>query len=212
MDGGVSHVDTFDPKPELTKRHGQQAEWAADLKSQAISPSRKWLKHLWEFKQRGESGLWVSDLFPHVANVADELCVIRSVVGETPLHGAQNLLLHTGRSIGAAPSFGAWISYGLGTENEQLPGYVLLNNDWVPNGGSQNFASSFLPATHQAAMVRAHGAPVDNIAPADPPDVQRAKLDFLREQGWRPGRVTRRHRMQSNRPFAITKLPRTCNR
>ena len=182
MDGGVSHIDTFDPKPELAKRHGQQAQWVADLKSQAISPSRKWLKHLWEFKQRGESGLWVSDLFPHVAKVADDLCVIRSVVGETPLHGAQNLLLHTGRSIGAAPSFGAWISYGLGTENEQLPGYVLLNNDWVPNGGSQNFASSFLPATHQAAMVRAHGDPVDNIRPSDPSDVQQAKLDFLREQ------------------------------
>ena len=182
MDGGVSHVDTFDPKPELTKRHGEAVQWTSDTGSQAIGPSRKWLKGLWDFKQRGQSGLWVSDLFPHVAKVADELCVIRSVVGETPLHGAQNLLLHTGRSIGAAPSLGAWVSYGLGTENEQLPGYVLLNNDWVPNGGFQNFASSFLPATHQAAMVRAHGAPVDNIAPADPAEVQRAKLDFLRAQ------------------------------
>ncbi|HRK35450.1 MAG TPA: DUF1501 domain-containing protein [Candidatus Hydrogenedentes bacterium] len=182
MDGGVSHVDTFDPKPELAKRHGQKADWKADLGSQAIGPSRKWLKNLWEFKQCGQSGLWVSELFPHVAKVADELCVVRSVVGETPLHGAQNLLLHTGRSIGAAPSLGAWVSYGLGTENEQLPGYVLLNNDWVPNGGFQNFASSFLPATHQAAMVRAHGAPVDNISPSDPADVQRAKLDFLRDQ------------------------------
>ncbi|MDZ4860362.1 MAG: DUF1501 domain-containing protein [Candidatus Hydrogenedentes bacterium] len=182
MDGGVSHVDTFDPKPELTKFHGQPVQWKADKGSQAISPSRKWLKNLWEFKQRGESGLWVSDLFPHVAQIADDLCVIRSVVGETPLHGAQNLLLHTGRSIGAAPSLGAWISYGLGTENEQLPGYVLLNNDWVPNGGFQNFASSFLPATHQAAMVRAHGEPVDNIVPADLGEIQAAKLDFLREQ------------------------------
>ncbi|MBI2424016.1 MAG: DUF1501 domain-containing protein [Candidatus Hydrogenedentes bacterium] len=182
MDGGVSHVDTFDPKPDLVKHHGAQAVWREDKGSQAIGPSRKWLKHLWEFKQRGASGLWVSDLFPHVAQMADELCVVRSVVGETPLHGAQNLLLHTGRSIGAAPSLGAWVSYGLGTENEQLPGYVLLNNDWVPNGGFQNFASSFLPATHQAAMVRAHGAPVDNIAPADPAGVQRAKLDFLRAQ------------------------------
>lgn len=182
MDGGVSHIDTFDPKPELTKRHGQQADWVADKGSQAISPSRKWLKGLWDFKQRGESGLWVSDLFPHVSKVADELCVVRSVVGETPLHGAQNLLLHTGRSIGAAPSFGAWVSYGLGTENEQLPGYVLLNNDWVPNGGSQNFASSFLPATHEAAVVRAKGMPVDNIAPADPQALQQAKLAFLAEQ------------------------------
>jgi hypothetical protein len=182
MDGGVSHVDTFDPKPELAKRHGRPAKWKADRLSQGVSANRQWLKNPWGFRRRGESGLWVSDLFPHVARVADELCVIRSMVGETPLHGAQSLLLHTGRSIGAAPSLGSWLSYGLGTENAQLPGYVLLNNDWVPNGGFQNFASSFLPATHQATMVRAQGTPVDNIVPADPPAVQRAKLDFLREQ------------------------------
>ena len=182
MDGGVSHVDTFDPKPELVKHHGEPAVWRADLKSQGIQPSRKWLKNLWEFQQRGESGMWVSDLLPNIAKIADELCVVHSVIGETPLHGAQNLLLHTGRSIAAAPSMGAWISYGLGTENEQLPGYILLNNDWIPNGGFQNFASSFLPATHQATLVRAKGVPVDNIEPADAAALQRAKLDFLREQ------------------------------
>jgi hypothetical protein len=182
MDGGVSHVDTFDPKPELARHHGKPAKWKVDGLSQGISANRKWLKNPWDFRQRGKSGLWVSDLFPHVARVADELCVVRSMVGEVPLHGAQALLLHTGRSIAAAPSIGSWVSYGLGTENEQLPGYVLLNNDWVPNGGLQNFASSFLPATHQATMVRAQGTPVDNIVPADPEAVQRAKLDFLREQ------------------------------
>src|SRR5436309_3338482 len=182
MDGGVSHVDTFDPKPELAKRHGQPAKWKVDELSQGISANRKWLKNPWAFQQWGKSGLWVSDLFPHVARVADELCVIRSMVGESPLHGAQSLLLHTGRSIAAAPSIGSWVSYGLGTENEQLPGYVLLNNDWVPNGGFQNFSSAFLPATHQATMVRAKGDPVDNIVASDPADIQRAKLDFLREQ------------------------------
>ncbi|MEX2168635.1 MAG: DUF1501 domain-containing protein [Pirellulales bacterium] len=182
MDGGVSHVDTFDPKPQLTARHGQPANWKADKLSQSVSASRKWLGSPWKFQQHGESGLWVSDLFPHVARVADELCVIRSLVGETPLHGAQALLLHTGRSIGAAPSLGSWLSYGLGTENEQLPGYVLLNNDWIPNGGYQNFASSFLPATHQATMFRAKGTPVDNILPHDPLAVQQAKLEFLRVQ------------------------------
>ncbi|NBP89490.1 MAG: DUF1501 domain-containing protein, partial [Planctomycetia bacterium] len=107
-------------------------------------------------------------------------CVIRSLVGETPLHGAQNLLLHTGRSLGAAPSMGSWISHGLGTENENLPGYVLLNNDWIPNGGWQNFASGFLPATSEATLIRAEGNPVDNIVPADHPAVQQAKLEFLR--------------------------------
>ena len=182
MDGGVSHVDSFDPKPELTKHHGEPAKWRPDPLSQAVSAGRKWLGSPWQFKQHGQSGLWVSDLFPHAAKVIDDLCVIRSLTGETPLHGAQSLLMHTGRSIAASPSMGSWVSYGLGQENEQLPGYVLLNNDWIPNGGFQNFASSFLPATHQAALVRAKGIPVDNIEPADPSALQRAKLDFLREQ------------------------------
>ena len=182
MDGGVSHVDTFDPKPELDKRHGQPAKWRIDTRSQAVSANRKWLKSPWTFAQRGESGLWVSNLFPEVAEVVDDLCVIRSMVGENPLHGAQSLLLHTGRSIGAAPSIGSWISYGLGTENQQLPGYVLLNNDWIPNGGIQNFANAYLPASHQATMVRAKGTPVDNIVPADAGNIQQAKLNFLREQ------------------------------
>lgn len=182
MDGGVSHVDTFDPKPELDKRHGQPAKWRIDTRSQAVSANRKWLKSPWAFQQRGESGLWVSNLFPEVAEVADNLCVVRSMVGENPLHGAQSLLLHTGRSIGAAPSIGSWISYGLGTENQQLPGYVLLNNDWIPNGGIQNFANAYLPASHQATMVRAKGTPVDNIVPADVASIQQAKLAFLRAQ------------------------------
>ena len=182
MDGGVSHVDSFDPKPELTRRSGQTAKWKPDPLSQSVSAGRKWLGSPWQFKQHGQSGLWVSNLFPHAAKVIDDLCVIRSLTGETPLHGAQSLLMHTGRSIAAAPSMGSWVSYGLGQENEQLPGYVLLNNDWIPNGGFQNFASSFLPATHQATLVRAKGTPVDNIVAADSENIQRAKLDFLREQ------------------------------
>jgi hypothetical protein len=181
MDGGVSHVDTFDYKPELARRSGQPADWKADEKSQAAGQNRKWLGPLWPFHQRGESGLWASDLLPHMAGIIDDLCVVRSLVGETPLHGAQNLLLHTGRSLGAAPSMGSWITHALGTENDNLPGYVLLNNDWIPNGGWQNFASGFLPATSEATLVRADGVPVDNIVPADPLAVQRAKLAFLRQ-------------------------------
>lgn len=181
MDGGVSQVDSFDPKPELDRRNGQPAKWRPDPKSQSISAGRKWLGSPWKFARHGQSGLWVSELFPHAARMADELCVVRSMVGETPLHGAQSLLLHTGRSVAAAPSIGSWVSYGLSREDRELPGYVLLNNDWIPNGGFQNFASSFLPANHQAALVRAKGTPVDNIVAADPAEVQRAKLDFLQE-------------------------------
>ena len=183
MDGGPSHVDTFDPKPMLKKHEGKPiGAGAKDKLTQASAPNRVWFGSPWEFKQRGQSGLWVSELFPHLANVADDLCVVRSMVGELPLHGAQDLLLHTGRILGQAPSFGAWMSYGLGTENHNLPGYVLLHNDWVPNGGMENFGSSFLPASHQATMMRAKGVPVDNIVPTDTATLQRRKLALLSEE------------------------------
>ena len=182
MDGGPSHVDTFDYKPMLKKHQGQPigSRWLS--KKSDSNAGRVWLGCPWEFRQRGQSGLWVSELFPKLAGVADHLCVVRSMVGELPLHGQSNLLLHTGRITGQAPSMGAWVSYGLGTENKNLPGYVLLNNDWVPNGGLENFGSSFLPASHQATMMRAKGTPVDNIAPADSAVVQRRKLALLAGQ------------------------------
>jgi len=182
MDGGPSHVDTFDYKPMLKKHQGQPIGTSWLNRRTQGEGNRVWLGSPWEFKQRGQSGLWVSDLFPHLAGVADHLCVVRSMVGEIPLHGQQNLLLHTGRTGGQAPSFGAWVSYGLGTENQNLPGYVLLNNDWVPNGGLENFGSSFLPASHQATTMRAKGTPVDNITPGDAAIIQRRKLSLLAAQ------------------------------
>ncbi len=181
MDGGPSHVDTFDPKPMLKQHEGEKV--GAHLTNTLYTDrNRVWLGSPWNFRQRGESGLWVSDLFPHIAAVADDICVVRSMVGMQPLHGQQNLLLHTGRVLGQHPSLGAWVSHGLGTENRNLPGYVLLNNDWVPNGGMENFGSSYLPASHQATMVRAKGTPVDNIAPADTAKLQRRKLSVLAAQ------------------------------
>lgn len=182
MDGGPSHVDTFDPKPMLKTHEGKAIGESAVSKRSQSSANRVWFGSPWEFHQRGQSGLWVSDLFPQIAKLADHLCVVRSMVGELPLHGQQALLLHTGRILGQAPSMGAWISYGLGTENRNLPGYVVLNNDWVPNGGLENFGSSFLPASHQATMVRAKGIPVDNILPADKSGIQRRTLSLLSAQ------------------------------
>jgi hypothetical protein len=182
MDGGPSHVDTFDYKPMLKKHQGQPIGTSWLNRRTQGEGNRVWLGSPWRFKQRGQSGLWVSDLFPHLAGVADHLCVVRSMVGEIPLHGQQNLLLHTGRIGGQAPSIGAWLSYGLGTENKNLPGYVLLNNDWVPNGGLENFGSSFLPASHQATTMRAKGTPVDNITPGDAAVIQRRKLALLAGQ------------------------------
>ncbi|MCA9041005.1 MAG: DUF1501 domain-containing protein [Planctomycetaceae bacterium] len=182
MDGGPSHVDTFDPKPKLTEHQGEAIGESAVSKRSQSAASRVWLGSPWKFQKRGESGLWVSDLFPHIAKVADKLCVVRSMIGELPLHGQQNLLLHTGRIIGKAPSIGSWLSYGLGSENRNLPGYVVLNNDWVPNGGLENFGSSFLPASYQATMIRAKGTPVDNIVPNGSLELQRKKLALLTEQ------------------------------
>jgi hypothetical protein len=182
MDGGPSHVDTFDPKPMLAKHQGEKIGQGAVSKRSQSTANRVWMGSPWEFRSRGQSGLPVSDLFPHLAGVADKLCVVRSMVGELPLHGQQNLLLHTGRILGQAPSFGAWVSYGLGSENRNLPGYVVLNNDWVPNGGLENFGSSFLPASHAGTMIRAKGNPMDNITPADAPPVQRRKLELLAAQ------------------------------
>ena len=154
----------------------------ADKRRSQAGPGRVWMGCPWNFRQRGESGLWVSDLLPHAADIADEICVVRSMIGQLPLHGQQALLMHTGRILGQAPSFGAWVSYGLGSENQNLPGYVLLNNDWVPNGGMENFGCSYLPAAHQATTLRPTGVPVDNIVPSDPATLQRPKLQLLAQQ------------------------------
>lgn len=182
MDGGPSHVDSFDYKPDLKKFENQPIGNAAVSKLSQSTAGRVWFGSPWKFAQHGQSGLWVSDLLPHFANLADELCVVRSLRGTQPLHGQQSLLLHTGRVTGQAPSLGSWASYGLGSENHELPGYVLLNNDWIPNGGLENFASAFLPANHGATMLRAKGTTVDNIVPADSLAVQRRKLRLLSEQ------------------------------
>lgn len=182
MDGGPSHVDTFDPKPELTRQEGK----AIGIENVSIlsqsAASRVWLGERWKSRKRGQNGLPVSDLLPHIASIADELCVVRSLVGKQPLHGQQALLMHTGRETGRAPSWGSWVSYGLGSDNENLPSYVLLNNDWIPNGGYENFGSAFLPANHAAMMLRAKGTPVDNIVPSDSESIQQQKLALLKQQ------------------------------
>lgn len=173
MDGGVSHVDTFDPKPALDQHAGET--WSGDK-------GRKWLKSPWNFAQYGQSGMWVSELFPNIARCVDDVAVIRSMKAGLPIHSTGVLLLHTGHNLAGRPSLGSWMSYGLGSENENLPSYVVLSFGHVPVGGLEAFGSGFLPARHQATIVRADGAPMDNIVPTDSPAQQGAKLDFLRRQ------------------------------
>jgi hypothetical protein len=178
MPGGVSHMDSFDPKPKLAELDGKSAK----LESYVSGPNRKWLKSPWNFHTYGESGLSVSELFPHISGVVDDLTVVRSMTSEFPLHARANVFFHTGRNFGGYPSLGSWVTYGLGSANNNLPGYLLLNHGDIPPGGMENFSNGFLPATHQAMSIRAEGTPVDNIAPADPDPIQRMKIQTLLDQ------------------------------
>jgi hypothetical protein len=180
MDGGVSHVDSFDPKPKLTELDGTAV---GKVSNPTANVGRKWLKSPWAFHRHGHSGLPVSELFPHIASCADDLAVIRSMKADLPLHSTGVLFLHTGSNNAGRPSVGSWVTYGLGSVNHNLPGFVVLNFDVVPCGGLENFSSGFLPASHQASIFKADGTPIDNILPADKDQrVQRAKLDLLRQQ------------------------------
>ena len=121
--------------------------------------NRNWVKSPWKFTQYGQSGMSVSELFPHIATCVDDITFIRSMVSGFPLHPRANLLMHTGRNIGGYPSLGSWVNYALGSENKNLPGYVLLHAGAVPPGGLENFSNGFLPATYQATAMQAEAVP-----------------------------------------------------
>ncbi len=180
MDGGVSHVDSFDPKPKLAEVDGQAFNGS---KNPTANANRKWLQSPWTFRQYGQSGMPISSLFPHIAECADDLAVIRSMKADLPLHSTGVLRLHTGSNSAGRPSLGAWTTYGLGNESQNLPGFVVLSFGVVPCGGLENFSSGFLPASHQATFFRVEGQPIENIVSADKDArVQRTKLDWLRGQ------------------------------
>ncbi|WP_153555918.1 DUF1501 domain-containing protein [Roseimaritima sediminicola] len=164
MQGGPSHVDTFDYKPELTRDHGKRARYGGTL---LASP--------WAFRQRGESGLWISDLFPEVAKHADQLCLIRSMQCDQPVHPGAMTQMHTGTAQFIRPSLGAWTLYGLGTENDSLPGFVSLS---PPAGSQRNYGSAFLPAIYGGTKVGRGGRAARFAADAGPPvpDIQNPRL------------------------------------
>jgi hypothetical protein len=181
MDGGPSQVDTFDPKPLLEKYHGRDPHSVFKVEPTQFDNVGTVLGSPWKFKRYGESGLPVSDLLPHVATCADELCVVRSVVAKFPEHTSANYFLHTGVGVAGRPSIGAWFGYGLGSESKTLPAFVVLNGGLIPPGGQENFGSGFLPAAHQGSVFRPANPPVANVQPAEPSDaVQRGKLDLAR--------------------------------
>jgi Protein of unknown function (DUF1501) len=181
MDGGPSAVDTFDPKPLLDRYHGQDPHRIFRVEPTQFDNVGRVLKSPWAFRQRGQSGLWCSELLPNVAGCMDELAVIRSMTSRFSEHTSANYFLHTGTGIQGRPSMGAWVSYGLGSVNRNLPAFLVLNGGLIPPGGLDNFNSGFLPAAHQGSVFRAGDSPVANLRPleASPAD-QRGKLDLLR--------------------------------
>ena len=178
MDGGPSQVDTFDPKERLEKDNGKP--FAAKREPTQFNNAGNTLGSLWKFRNYGESGTPVSDLFPNIAQHVDDMAVIRSMTCNFSEHTNANYFLHTGSGLQGRPSMGAWIGYGLGSENEDLPGFVVLNGGLVPPGGLDNFNSGFLPAAFQGSTFQAGETPLANIRPREKTaQLQRAKLDLL---------------------------------
>ena len=180
MDGGPSQVDTFDPKPRLTREHGKPIQ--TKTYPTQFNNIGNVLGSPWKFRNYGQSGLPVSDLFPHVAQCVDDIAFIRSMVSNFSEHTSANYFLHSGNGLQGRPSAGAWVTYGLGSECRDLPGFVVLNGGLIPPGGMDNFNSGFLPATYQGSVFRPRGEAIANIAPpnADEAALQARKLDLLR--------------------------------
>jgi len=179
MDGGPSQMDTFDPKPRLIAEHGKPLPMK--IPDTQFNDNGNIMGSPWAFHQYGQSGLPVSDLFPNVATCADDLAVIRSMVSDHSEHTAANYLLHTGFGQQGRPSMGSWVTYGLGSENQNLPGFVVLDSGLIPAGGMDNFGAGFLPAAYQGTLFRRGQNPIANIeAHEAAPDIQTEKLALLK--------------------------------
>jgi hypothetical protein len=179
MDGGVSQVDSFDPKPRLDAEHGQPI--GMEVPKTQFDDVGTVLKSPWAFHPGGESGIPVSDLFPNIRDRVDDLAVIRSMTSKFSEHSFANYFLHTGTGFQGRPSMGAWWSYGLGSENQNLPGYIVLDGGLIPPGGLDCFGSGFLPAEHQASVLQPGGVLLPNLGATDSPDLQERKLDLVGE-------------------------------
>jgi len=188
MVGGPSQVDTFDYKPELQKLNGKPVP---DSFKKAVNATKhanvfhgckeELMGSPYKFTQHGQSGLWVSELYPQVAQHVDDLCVIHSMQADSNNHAPASYQLHTGDIRPGKASLGSWVTYGLGTENQNLPGYVMLF-EAGPLGGAANYSNGFLPAAFQPTRLRDTGTPVlDLLPPKEFADGQRASLDLIRE-------------------------------
>ncbi|MCY2963656.1 MAG: DUF1501 domain-containing protein [Planctomycetota bacterium] len=181
MAGGPSQLDMFDPKPFIAQKHGQRISPPIDGREVTVGVDRYLaLGPAWPAKPRGQSGVMISDLLPQLAQVADDICLLRGMHTDNEAHAPASLQLHTGASIDVRPSMGAWFSYGLGTENQNLPGFITIH----PDSDVRTYGSSFLPAAHQGTPVTVPAKPEDSpiryLRDADAsPAIQEKRLGFL---------------------------------
>jgi hypothetical protein len=159
MNGGASHVDTFDPKPALTRFAGKPLPITlkTERRTGAAFPSP------FNFKKYGQSGIEVSDIFPHVGECVDDLCVIRSMCSDIPNHEPSLMMMNCGDVRQVRPSFGSWVTYGLGSENQNLPGFIVLCPDGLPTQGTHNWRSAFLPGAYQATQINTRETQVEKL-------------------------------------------------
>ena len=162
MHGGPSHIDTFDPKPRLAQDHGKPLPFKRPL-TFAEGSTGGLMKSPWEFRRFGQSGIPVSELLPNIATCVDDVCVLRSMVGDSVAHGGALLQLHTGSNTFTRPSMGSWAVYGLGTENRNLPGFITIKPP-LSHGGAKNWSSSFLPAAYQGTPIGHGGIKTEDLA------------------------------------------------
>jgi hypothetical protein len=203
MNGGPSQVDTFDPKPELTKQHGKTL--ANSLPTERKTGTA--FKSPFSFKKYGKSGLEISELFSNVGEVADELCVIRSMTADVPNHEPSFMLMNCGEARQARPCMGSWVLYGLGTENQNLPGFVVMVPGGYPTAETQNWQSAFLPGAYQATYLDTSNEDFEKLLPhirdrSLGVKARRDQLDLIRElnrdhQTRRPGEADLEARIQS---------------
>jgi len=181
MYGGPSHIDTFDYKPDMNGMDGK----TVDVKTFGRGGHRtggRIVEPRWKFHQHGECGKWVSTLFPNVANHVDDIAFIHSLTADSPIHGSAMLMMNSGKILSGSPALGSWMNYGLGTANENLPGFVvMLDPTGGPISGAKNWSSGYMPATYQGTVFRSEGAPILDLAPPSemPATVQRRLIDSI---------------------------------
>jgi len=183
MDGGPSQVDSFDPKPRLAKEHGQPIKMK--VPATQFNNVGAVLQSPWKFRQYGQSGIPVSDLFPHVAACVDDLAIVRSMVSNFSEHTNANFFIHSGNGQQGRPSMGAWVTYGLGSECRNLPGFVVLDSGQIPPGGLDCFNNGFLPASYQGSLFQAGDPPIADLRPTEKSgQAQERKLALLHKLDW----------------------------